>query len=44
MYIQLADTAVPEKRGKMMSIASFVWGLASVLGPPMGGFIVDKST
>jgi MFS family permease len=39
VYILLADIAAPEKRGKMMSIASFVWGLASVLGPPMGGFI-----
>ncbi|MGB8427570.1 MAG: MDR family MFS transporter, partial [Desulfobacterales bacterium] len=41
VYILLADIAAPEKRGKMMSIASFVWGLASVLGPPMGGFIVN---
>jgi len=41
VYILLADIAEPEKRGKMMSIASFVWGLASVLGPPMGGFIVN---
>jgi EmrB/QacA subfamily drug resistance transporter len=41
VYILLADIAAPGKRGKMMSIASFVWGLASVLGPPMGGFIVN---
>jgi EmrB/QacA subfamily drug resistance transporter len=41
VYILLADIAAPEKRGKMMSIASFVWGLASVLGPPLGGFIVN---
>ncbi|MEJ2521154.1 MAG: MFS transporter, partial [Desulfuromonadales bacterium] len=41
VYTLLADIAAPGKRGKMMSIASFVWGLASVLGPPMGGFIVN---
>lgn len=40
-YIVLADISSPEKRGKMMSIASFVWGVASVLGPTIGGYIVN---
>ncbi|BBO84045.1 MFS transporter [Desulfosarcina ovata subsp. sediminis] len=40
VYIVLSDISEPEDRGRMMSYASFVWGLASVLGPSMGGFIV----
>ena len=40
-YIVLSDISSPEKRGKMMSFASFVWGVASVLGPTIGGFIVN---
>jgi EmrB/QacA subfamily drug resistance transporter len=40
-YIVLSDISSMEKRGKMMSIASFVWGVASVLGPSIGGFIVN---
>jgi EmrB/QacA subfamily drug resistance transporter len=40
-YIVLSDISSPENRGKMMSIASFVWGMASVLGPTIGGFIVN---
>ena len=40
-YIVLSDISSPEKRGKMMSTASFVWGVASVLGPTIGGFIVN---
>jgi EmrB/QacA subfamily drug resistance transporter len=39
-YIVLADISTPESRGKMMSLASFIWGLASVLGPTFGGFVV----
>jgi len=41
VYIVLADISAPEQRGKMMSVASFVWGLASVLGPTLGGLIVS---
>lgn len=40
VYIVLSDISEPEDRGRMMSYASFVWGLASVLGPSLGGFIV----
>ncbi len=39
-YIVLSDMYPPEKRGKMMGLGSFVWGVASLLGPPAGGFIV----
>jgi EmrB/QacA subfamily drug resistance transporter len=41
VYIVLADISEPENRGRMMSYASFVWGLASVMGPSLGGFIVS---
>lgn len=40
VYIVLADISPPGQRGKTLSLASFVWGLASVLGPTMGGYIV----
>jgi EmrB/QacA subfamily drug resistance transporter len=40
VYVVLADISSPEKRGKALSLASFVWGFASVLGPTIGGFIV----
>jgi EmrB/QacA subfamily drug resistance transporter len=40
VYVVLADISSPEKRGKTLSLASFIWGLASVLGPTIGGFIV----
>jgi len=41
VYIVLSDISSPEERGRMMSLASFVWGVASVLGPSVGGFIVN---
>lgn len=40
-YIVVADIAAPEKRAKMMGLISFVWGVASILGPALGGFIVS---
>lgn len=40
-YIVVADMAAPEKRGKMMGLISFVWGVASILGPALGGVIVS---
>jgi EmrB/QacA subfamily drug resistance transporter len=40
VYIVLADISSPENRGKTLSLASFIWGLASVLGPTFGGFVV----
>lgn len=41
VYIVLADISPPEDRGKTLSLASFTWGLASVLGPTIGGVIVS---
>ena len=40
VYIALADVSSPENRGKTLSLASIIWGLASVLGPTFGGFVV----
>ena len=40
VYIVLADISSPAERGKTLSLGSFIWGLASVLGPTFGGFIV----
>ncbi len=40
VYIVLTELSAPEERGKTLSLGSFVWGLASVLGPTLGGFIV----
>ena len=40
-YIVVADIAEPDKRGKMMGLISFVWGVASILGPALGGLIVS---
>lgn len=40
VYIVLADVSPPENRGRTMSFASSIWGIASVLGPTLGGFIV----
>ena len=39
-YIVVSDLSPPEKRGKMMGLISSVWGIASLLGPPAGGFMV----
>ena len=40
VYIVLADISPVQERAKTMSIASSIWGIASVLGPTLGGFIV----
>ena len=40
VYIVLSDIAEPEARGRLISIASSIWGIASVLGPSLGGFMV----
>jgi len=39
-YIVVADLSPVEKRAKWMGFISFVWGIASILGPALGGFIV----
>jgi EmrB/QacA subfamily drug resistance transporter len=40
VYIVLTDVSSAENRGKTLSLGSFIWGLASVLGPTFGGFVV----
>jgi len=39
VYIVLSDVAAPGKRAKTLALGSFIWGIASVLGPSVGGFI-----
>ncbi len=41
VYIVLADVAPPGKRAQTISLASSIWGIASVLGPTLGGLIVS---
>ena len=40
VYIVLSDVSAPQNRGKVLSLASSIWGIASILGPTIGGFIV----
>ena len=40
VYIVLSDVSSPQNRGKTLSLASSIWGLSSILGPTIGGFIV----
>ena len=40
VYVVLSDIAPPDQRGKTLSLASSIWGIASVLGPTLGGLIV----
>lgn len=37
----IADIYAPEKRAKILGLNSAAWGIASVVGPLAGGFIVD---
>ena len=43
-YIVVSEVSAPEERGRMMGLISFVWGVSSVLGPLLGGFIVTYLT
>lgn len=40
VYVVLSDVSSPESRGKTLSLASSIWGIASILGPTIGGFVV----
>ncbi len=40
VYVVLSDVSAPQNRGRTLSFASSIWGIASVLGPTLGGFIV----
>jgi EmrB/QacA subfamily drug resistance transporter len=41
VYIVLSEVAPVDQRAKTLSLASSVWGISSVLGPTLGGFIVS---
>jgi len=40
VYVVLSEVSTPEQRAKTISFASVVWGIASLVGPTLGGFIV----
>ncbi len=40
VYVVLSDVSAPEHRAKTLSFASAVWGVASLVGPTLGGVIV----
>jgi len=40
VYVVLSDVSLPGQRGKTLSLASSVWGISSVIGPTLGGFMV----
>ncbi|MBC2703635.1 DHA2 family efflux MFS transporter permease subunit [Desulfobacula sp.] len=40
VYIVLSDVSLPGQRAKTLSLASSIWGISSVIGPTLGGFIV----
>ncbi len=40
VYVVLSDVSLPGQRGKTLSLASSVWGVSSLIGPTLGGFIV----
>jgi len=40
VYIVLSDISPAGRRGKTLSLASSIWGISSLLGPTLGGFIV----
>ena len=40
VYVVLSDVSTPDQRAKTISLASAVWGIASLVGPTLGGFIV----
>ena len=44
VYIVLADISPPQDRARTMSFASSIWGIASVLGPTLGGLIVTYAS
>ena len=41
VYIVLSEVAAPDQRAKTLSLASSIWGISSVVGPTLGGFIVS---
>lgn len=41
VYIVLSEVAPVNQRAKTLSLASSIWGISSVIGPTLGGFIVS---
>jgi EmrB/QacA subfamily drug resistance transporter len=41
VYVVLSEAAPEGQRAKTLSMASFIWGVASVIGPTMGGVMVS---
>ncbi len=41
-FTMIADMLSLERRAKMQGLFSGVWGVASVIGPLLGGFLVDQ--
>jgi MFS family permease len=41
VYVVLSEAAPKGQRAKTLSMASFIWGVASVIGPTMGGVMVS---
>jgi EmrB/QacA subfamily drug resistance transporter len=41
VYIVLSEVAPLNQRAKTLSLASSIWGISSVVGPTLGGFIVS---
>lgn len=40
VYIVLSKVSHPDRRAHTLSLASSIWGISSVIGPTLGGFIV----
>lgn len=40
VYVVLSEVSAPAQRVKTLSLASSIWGISSVIGPTLGGFIV----
>ncbi|MCA1784912.1 MAG: MFS transporter, partial [Desulfobacteraceae bacterium] len=41
VYVVLTEAAPRDQRAKTLSLASSIWGISSVIGPTLGGFIVS---
>lgn len=41
VYIVLTDVAPSKQRAKILGLTGSIWGIASVIGPTLGGFIVS---
>jgi EmrB/QacA subfamily drug resistance transporter len=44
VFIVVADLFSPEKRGKYMGIVTSIYGLSSIIGPLLGGLIIDHTS